>query len=218
MGIDWKLNLMILVGVIAQGGVTVPNAPTSFTATAVAGGSSVSLSWGVPFNGGLPITGYTLKRGETIIYSGPNTSDTDTGLSAQTAYTYTVFATNLIGNSVVATTSATTVAGVPSAPSLSVNGSSGGSLDNPASYSVSWTVPADNGSAITGYVIETYGYSEVWQFLYSTAGTSGTFGADVGGDYAIRVYAVNAIGNSAPSNAVGISWYDANPTPPSPYD
>ena len=209
---------MIPVGVIAQGGVKVPDAPTSFTATAIAGGSSISLSWVAPFDGGLPITSYTLKRGETIIYSGPNISDTDTGLNAQTAYSYTVLATNSFGNGPTASVSTTTTTGVPSAPVLSANSSTGGSTENPAVYSVSWTVPANNGSAITGYVIEAYGYSEVWQFLYSTAGTSGTFYADVGGDFSIRVYATNAIGNGPPSNAVGISWYDANPTPPSPYD
>jgi hypothetical protein len=198
-----------------------PSEPISFTAIPLTGGTSIALSWSAPVNNGSIVTSYTISRGATqstatqIATTASNvTTFTDTGLTPTTAYTYTVFATNFVGTSPNAVVSASTIAGVPSAPVISVTGSSGGSLDNPAIYSVSWTTPANNGSAITGYVIESYGYSEVWQFYGSTTSTSGTFYADVGGDYGIRVYAVNAAGNGAVSNSVGISWYDANPPPP----
>jgi len=198
---------MIPVGVIAQGGATVPSAPTSFSATPSS--FSVSLSWAAPSNnGGLAVTSYTLKRGATTIYTGPDTSFNDTGLSAVTGYSYTVLATNLLGNGPTASISTTTTAGVPSAPVIS-GSSSGGSTENPAVYYVSWTVPANNGSAITGYVVESYSdYNGYWAYSYSTAGTSGTFYVDIGGDYLIRVYATNAIGSGPPSNAFGIGWYE----------
>jgi chitodextrinase len=92
---------MIPVGVIAQGIVRVPNAPTSFFA--IPSTSSVILGWTAPsFNGGLPVTSYTLKRGATTIYTGAGTSFTDTGLTPYTEYSYTVVATNAIGNSATA--------------------------------------------------------------------------------------------------------------------
>jgi len=99
---------MIPAGVIAQGGATVPNAPASFTATPSI--TSVSLSWVAPFNGGLPITSYTLKRGVTTIYTGSSTSFNDTGLTASTGYSYTVLATNSLGNGPTAAVSTTTLA------------------------------------------------------------------------------------------------------------
>lgn len=109
MGIDWKPTVMIPVGVIAQGGATVPTAPTSFTATPSI--ISVSLSWAAPSNnGGLAVTSYTLKRGATTIYTGSGTSFSDTGLTASTGYSYTVLATNSLGNGPTAAVSTTTLA------------------------------------------------------------------------------------------------------------
>jgi hypothetical protein len=188
-----------------------PSEPISFTAIPLTGGTSIALSWSAPVNNGSIVTSYTLKRGATTIYTGSNTSFTNTGLSPVTSYSYTVSATNFVGTSPNAVVSASTTAGVPSAPVISVDSSSGGSNESPAIYSVSWTTPANNGSAITGYIYETLNYYNygVWQYYASfPAGTNNaTFGADVGGDYAIRISAVNAIGTGTPSNNIGISFY-----------
>ena len=98
---------MIPVGVIAQGIVRVPNAPTSFFA--IPSTSSVMLGWTAPsFNGGLPVTSYTLKRGATTIYTGADTVFNDIGLIPYTEYYYTVVATNAIGNSATAFVSTNT--------------------------------------------------------------------------------------------------------------
>jgi hypothetical protein len=150
---------MIPVGVIAQGGATVPNAPTSFTATAVAGGVSVNLSWVAPsFNGGLPVTSYTISRGGTAIHTtadGSTTSYTNTGLSPMTAYSYTVVANNLVGSSATASTSVTTSAGAPSAPTIVIQSYVTGGFrdndDNPydgTEYSCYMYLPNNNGSPI----------------------------------------------------------------------
>jgi hypothetical protein len=100
-------------------------------------------------------------------------------------------------------------AGVPSAPALSGYISSQGDSEYQTIHQVSWTVPANNGSAITGYVIQYLSYYNfgVWytQGTYSAATTTATLGVDVGGDYDIRVYATNAVGNGAVSNTYGVN-------------
>jgi chitodextrinase len=91
--------------------LNVPGAPTSFTASAGIGTSS--LSWAAPTsNGGSAVTGYTLYRGATQIYTGTATSFSDTGLSLNTAYSYTVTATNAIGTGTAAAASTTTLGGL----------------------------------------------------------------------------------------------------------
>jgi len=194
------INVGVVAGSIAS--AVAPSAPQSFTATAVSGGTSVNLSWAAPAtNGGAAITSYTLKRGATTIYTGAGTSFTDTGLTPQTAYSYTVLATNSVGNGPTASASATTSAGVPSAPSLTGYLYSQGDSEYSTIHQVSWSVPANNGSAITGYTLQYFDGSS-WA-LYSTfnSATTSTFvGVDIGGGYDIRVYAVNAIGNGTPSN------------------
>jgi hypothetical protein len=83
--------------------VTTSAAPTNVTVTA--GYKQANLSWTAPtFNGGSTITGYTVTSSPLV--SAPsacvntaNTSCTFTGLTAGTAYTFTVVAINTKGNS-----------------------------------------------------------------------------------------------------------------------
>jgi len=195
-----------------------PTAPTNLTATAISGGGSISLSWSAPtFNGGSAITSYTISRGATqstatqIATTASNvTTFTDTGLTPATAYTYTVFATNIAGTSPTATVNTATSAGVPSAPVLYANGSTGGSNETAATFSFYWSVPANNGSAITGYKTEYLDGSGVGWYTLETFGastTGATYGVDVGGGFTIRVRALNAVGYGPPSNEGGGSFY-----------
>jgi hypothetical protein len=224
---------MIPVGVVAGSIVSAvaPGAPTSFTATA-ASSSSINLSWAAPSsNGGAAITSYTLKRGATTIYTGSGTSFTDTGLSVATAYSYTVLATNIIGNGPTASASATTSANVPSAPTIAVTGSSTEMTDpgDPyeynetylTTYTISLSTPDNGGSAITGALFE---YSEnggaSWTSNFSSPYPSEfTAGFYYGNydttPYLVRVRAVNAAGNGAPSNAIQIP---VPPPEPPPYE
>jgi hypothetical protein len=77
-----------------------PGAPTDVSASA--GNREATISWTVPIsNGGYAITGYTVTAspsGLTCNTTGA-TSCTMTGLSNGTSYTFTVVATNSVGNS-----------------------------------------------------------------------------------------------------------------------
>jgi hypothetical protein len=107
------------------GSSTVPQVPTGLTATP-ASSSQINLVWSAPSdNGGSPVAGYKIERsangGATWSVITTNTGSTsttysDTGLAANTAYTYRVSAINSVGTgSPSSTASATTqTAGVPS--------------------------------------------------------------------------------------------------------
>jgi hypothetical protein len=224
MGTDWKPTVMIPVGVIAQGGVNLTTAPTSFTATPSA--TSVALSWGAPSdNGGFNPTSYTLKVGATTLYTGLNTSFNHTGLSNGTTYSYTVLATNPAGNSPTASASATTFA-VPNAPSVSITSTSTyttqeyGGVYEPditvywKSFVLTLTTPNDNGSAITSR-IEQYSLNGTTWYPMSGEGNpdftspySTGFGYTIqaGEEVYLRFGAINAVGRSSYSNVIFLSY------------
>ncbi|WP_167739912.1 fibronectin type III domain-containing protein, partial [Streptomyces griseofuscus] len=59
--------------------------------------SSVSLKWSASTDN-VGVTGYDVYRGSTKVGSTTSTSYTDSGLSASTAYSYTVKAKDAAGN------------------------------------------------------------------------------------------------------------------------
>lgn len=167
---------------------TVPGSPTSLTATA-ASTSQINLSWAAPSYVGSGTVTYQLYRGATLIYNSTGTSFSDTGLTAGTSYSYSVYATNTWGQGSPSTTSATTL-------STSVPGTVSGFNANATSestVSLYWTAPSSNGgSAITGYSLYRNGslIASPTETTYSDSGLSfETF-------YTYTVYAVNAIGSS----------------------
>lgn len=79
--------------------VTVPATPTDVTADA--GDAQATISWTTPASGGSPITGYTITSslGDIVTVGGGATSAVVPGLTNGTSYTFTVVATNAIGDS-----------------------------------------------------------------------------------------------------------------------
>ena len=190
--------------------VTTPSAPTA--ATASAGNGSATVSWTAPSNGGSPITSYmitpyngsTAQPATTITGSPPTTSTTITGLTNGTTYTFTVTATNAIGNGPASEHSnAVTPVTTPSAPTAATASAGNGSA------TISWTAPSNGGSPITSYTITPYTGSTAQPATTITGSpptTSTTItGLTNGTTYTFTVTATNAIGNgpaSEHSNAV----------------
>ena len=86
---------------IGGAGASVPDAPTSVSASAT-GVSSLSVSFSAPANnGGSPITGYTVFVNGGSPVTGASSPISITGLTASTSYTITMYATNAVGNSVL---------------------------------------------------------------------------------------------------------------------
>jgi hypothetical protein len=99
------------------GGGTAPGAPAGLTVTGTTS-SSVSLSWTAPSG---TVTGYNVYRSGTEVGTVTGTSDTVTGLSASTTYSFTVTAYNSAGAgpqspAVSATTSSSGGGGSPPPP------------------------------------------------------------------------------------------------------
>ena len=175
-----------------------PGAPTSPTATPAAGQASVAFTAPVS-NGGSAIISYTAI---SIPGGFTNTCATSpcvvTGLTNGTSYTFTVHATNAIGNSVESAASAAVVPlSVPGAPTGVVASAGDGMA------SVAFVAPTNTGGTpiIEYTVIAEPGDEE------NTCSTSpcGVSGLDNGTTYTITVYATNSVGNSVESTSTTVT-------------
>jgi subtilisin family serine protease len=197
-----------------------PSVPTSLTA--VGGVTQASLSWTAPTqSGGADVTDYVVEYSSnsgstwTVFADGVSTSTaaTVTGLTNGTTYQFRVKAVSSGGTSEASST-ATAVVGVPSAPtSLSAT---------PLGLSIrlSWTAPAQNGgSVITDYVAQfSTDSGATWSTFSDSVSTSTTTtvtGLTNGLTYQLRVSAVNSVGTSAPSSVViAVPWAASLPSAP----
>jgi hypothetical protein len=93
--------------------LSIPGTPTIGTATP--GNTQAAVTFTAPVsNGGSPITGYTLTSSPGGITAAGSVSPiTVTGLTNGTAYTFTVTATNAIGNSVASSASNSVTPAIP---------------------------------------------------------------------------------------------------------
>ncbi len=127
----------------------VPSAPSAPSVTP--GDRQNVIKWTAPANNGSTITKYELKRGNTVIKSDiTGTSYTDTNLTNGTNYSYTVRAYNAAGWGNFSSAGSGTPRAVPGIPTLSASPGNG-------TVTLSWTAPANNGSAIKQYEISRNG-------------------------------------------------------------
>jgi hypothetical protein len=184
----------------------VPGAPTSVSAER--GDELATISWTAPASNGATITQYTVTSnpgGLTCVWaSGPLSCDV-LGLTNGTSYTFTVSATNSVGEGNPSSASQAVVpAAVPGMPT-SLSGSSGN-----GTVSLTWVTPSSvGGSGILDYIIE-YSSNSGATWTTFTDGTSTTTSATVTGltngtSYVFQVSASNNVGagqHSAVSSAV----------------
>ncbi|WP_088835348.1 fibronectin type III domain-containing protein [Paenibacillus tyrfis] len=166
-----------------------PTAPSGLKATGKTS-NSVTLAWNASTDN-VGVTGYDVYNGSAVAASVTGTTAAIGGLSANTAYTFTVKAKDAAGN-VSAASQAVTVTTdpasgdtqPPTAPTnLTVTGKTSSSI------SLSWTASTDN-VGVTGYTVE-YGSGSL-----SVAGTTATVaGLAADTTYTFTVKAKDAAGN-----------------------
>lgn len=165
-----------------------PTAPTALTA-GTATLSSVAFSWTASTDN-VGVTAYDVYRNGTKVGSVTGTSYTDTGLAANTSYSYTVIARDAAANSSVASAalSAKTLADT-AAPT--VPASVAGSAITSSGFTVAWAAATDN-VAVTAYDVQV-GATVTRVTGLSTAIT----GLTANTAYAVSVRAVDAAGNAS---------------------
>jgi large repetitive protein len=184
---------------------TVPGAPTG--AAGVAGNAQVTVNWVAPaVNGGAAVTGYsiTVKAGanvlKTVTAAATDRSLVVTGLTNGTAYTFSIVATNSVGNSAAVVSKAVTPSTTPGATTVGTTAQT-----SATSLTVNWTAPAaTGGSAITGYEIKVFSNGAQIGTAKTAAATAKSLvvtGLTTKTAYTFTVAAKNVNGTGLPSTA-----------------
>ena len=183
--------------------VGVPLAPTAVSV--LAGNGQASLTWTAPTNNGSTISSYVITPSVSgvaqppVVLSSTTTTGVVTGLTNGTVYTFTVAAANANGTGPASAATAVVTVGVPLAP-IAVSGAPGN-----GQVTLSWTAPADNGSAISSYVVTPFvkAVAQPPVMLSSSATTGVVPGLVNGTAYTFTVAATNANGTGPASPATG---------------
>ncbi len=177
-----------------------PSAPR--VDTAVAGNAQATVFFTAPTsNGGSSVTGYTVTSNpDGISINGTTSPITITGLTNGTAYTFTVVATNVAGNSLPSNTSnsvtPTSDPVVPGIPTIGTATAGNGQA------TIAFTAPAsDGGSSIISYTAVSNPGNITATVNQSESGSITVTGLTNGTAYTFTVYATNSIGNSLSSSA-----------------
>ncbi|WP_334078186.1 lytic polysaccharide monooxygenase [Paenibacillus sanfengchensis] len=191
-----------------------PSAPGSLAASGITS-TTVNLSWNASTDN-VGVTGYRIYRGGSLIASVPGTvlNHTVTGLSADTAYSFTVKAVDAAGNESGASNAVNVRTGqvvndthAPTAPGyLHVMGT-----PTSSSIALMWNASSDN-VGVTGYRI--YRGGTLVQTVSGTTTSYSVTGLSANTSYSFTVKAVDAAGNeSAASNAVTAKTSEAPSVP-----
>ena len=180
---------------------TVPNAPTSLSATAGDGQAIISFTPGS--NGGSAITNYKYSTdGSNYIELSPAVTTspiTITGLTNGTSYGIYLKAVNARGESSASSSVSVTPSTIPSSPtSLSASAGDG-------SATISFTPGANGGNAITNYQYSTDGTNYTALFPTDTSSPITINGLTNGTSYTIYLKAVNPNGVSSASSSVTVT-------------
>jgi hypothetical protein len=178
--------------------------------SATAGAASARVSWSAPTSGGTvtsyavtPYIGTSAQTPTTV--SGATLSTRITGLTPNTAYTFTVQASNPNGSGAASAHSNQVTPQTYVAPEAPTNVTASAAT---AEALVSWTAPSEEGGTpITGYTVTPYiGSAAQPATNVSASSTSATItGLSNGTTYTFKVSASNAVGTgeaSQPSGAV----------------
>ena len=185
------------VNIVAAGGDTqAPTAPTNLTASNITQ-TSVSLSWTASTDN-VGVVGYDVYQGATILGTVTGTSASVTGLTASTAYSFSVRAKDAAGNiSPASNTVNITTLNPPDTQAPTAPTNLTASNITQTSVSLSWVASTDN-VGVVGY--------DVYQgatILGTVTGTSASVtGLTASTPYSFSVRAKDAAGNISPSSNI----------------
>lgn len=150
------------------------------------GDSEVVLTWDAPANNGAAITGYTVTA-DGVDQECAATTCTISGLTNNQEYTFTVTATNEVGES------DPSVASAPARPDVEPERPAPPKgTDGDKTADLTWTAPVNRGSPITSYTVEISPAPANGVSQKSVSGTSTTWeGLTNGTAYQFRIQAVN---------------------------
>jgi chitodextrinase len=193
---DDMWNLALIEIVPAATDAVAPSMPTGVQATAVSP-TAVNVSWTASADN-IGVTGYLVTRGGTQVGTSTTTSYADTGLTGNTAYTYTVTAVDAAGNvsdpsdPVSVTTPAPDVT-PPVISSVAVSGIS------QSGATVSWTTDEAATTQVEYGLTSSYGSSTTLVSSLSTAHSQALSGLNASMTYHYRVKSADGSGNVAVS-------------------
>ena len=205
---------MRILGTVASSSREVPNAPTIGTATNVGTGrafnnGAATVAFTAPtFDGGLPITSYTVTSSPGgFTGTGASSPITVSGLASSTSYTFTVTATNARGTGAAsAASNSITATTVPQAPTIgtATDGGTG------TTATVAYTAGANGGAAVSTFTAT----SSPGSLTGTGASPITVSGLTTGTAYTFTVTATNSNGTSAASAASN----SVTPASPSSYE
>ena len=187
---------------------TVPVAISDLAGSTVSD-TAIDLTWSVPNNGGSDIIDFTVFRDGTLVGTVSTPGFSDTGLTTQTSYVYTVFSRNNVGTSLVSNSVTQETHGVPA--QVSVFTATTAAIDQ---LNLSWTAPNDFNSAITNYIIEREsptgnGFAPLITLGPVTSYSDPSLNSVQ--EYNYRIKAVNSYGNG-PTNTASAITLPVEPT------
>ncbi len=205
--------------VTPTGAATEPSAPNAVEATA--GDAQATVSWSAPTSdGGSAITSYTVTSSpDALTCTSSTTSCTVTGLTNGTAYTFTVTATNAIGDSTASSPSSAVTPTATSTPTVPGAPTDASAAAGDSQATVSWNSPLDDGgSAITSYTVTASpdGATCTSTVTVPEDDTCTVTGLTNGTAYTFTVTATNAIGDSTASSPSSAVTPSATSTPTAP--
>ena len=206
------LALVPTAAILPAGAATVPAAPAKPAAAPL--NAAARVTWKAPANGGSAINRYIVTPFIGATAQTPRTfnstavSQVITGLTNSTTYTFKVKAHNAVGTGANSPASNAVKVGTPAGPAKPQV------APGNAAARVNWVAPANNGSAITGYVVTPFvGTTAQPAHTYnSTALAQGVTGLTNGTSYTFRVAAKNARGIGPMSAASLVVVPTAQPT------
>ena len=191
-----------------------PGVPSTPSVTSIQD-HTVVLSWTPPVNNGSEITSYTVRSDKGTVTICASTTCTLDQLTNDVEYTFTVTATNAVGESDPSPVSAVARPDArPSAPSPPTL------VFGDKSLAVSWGTPVTTGSPVTSYTLEISPLPAFGSAQQTVSGNSTVWtGLDNGTAYTVRVQAHNRApdpsdwsGMSAPMVPAGVPDAPGAPT------